>query len=92
MSEISDWRSRGGDLDYHNLKCPKCGNTERFIEFAKRTTRQLFSVSAEPDTEPDWDLFETVDNEEAEPDQIWCANCDKRCDEIVVWDSEEGYR
>ena len=64
--------------DYEKLKCPKCGNTTNFIEFALRDTKQPFIVGK--DGTINWDSSDTLDD--SWPTEIWCGVCE---DTWVVW-------
>lgn len=69
--------------DYYKLKCPKCGNTSDFVEFAQRETKQRFEVKANG---VDWEAFEALDD--VHPDEIVCGICYHR-EMVQVWKSVE---
>lgn len=55
--------------DYLKLKCPQCGNTEEFLEFADAATEQRFTVK---DGKIDWSVTELLD-EPNQPDIVICG-------------------
>jgi len=77
----------GTEPDHNTLRCPKCGNTTDFREFALRETAQPFTLAPMWDKaklqrvrEPDWDTYEVVDNGTDWPQVIQCDKC-----EAEVW-------
>lgn len=74
----------GTPPDYTKLKCPKCGNTDSFLEYAFRPTSQRFNMGEKGNrgrtTEPNWQEFDWSDDVFVE--QISCGECE---DATVVW-------
>jgi hypothetical protein len=82
-----------GRPDYATLECPRCGNTEDFIEYAYRATTQRFhkAPKSEIDTEPDWLAFDYGDD--VFPETIACEAVDDETGEPctqAVWNWKDG--
>jgi len=73
---------QSGFPDYKKLKCPKCGNTTSFVEFAMRETKQPFTVDPEKD-EPDWEVFDFIDDSPY-PEEVVCGKCFEE-ELVTVW-------
>ncbi len=79
-----------GNPDYHKLKCPKCGNTTDFIEFAMRETKQRLTVRprshAVGEDCVEWEQFDMLDT--VEPEELVCGKCfDEEL--VTVWKAAE---
>jgi predicted nucleic-acid-binding Zn-ribbon protein len=72
-------RGKSPNPDYAALKCPKCGNTGRFREYALTETEQPFFLRC---GEPDFQVSEIVDSPN-DPQEIRCSDCD-----TIVWSKE----
>jgi hypothetical protein len=79
-----------GQPDYATLKCPKCGNTEDFVEYAFRPTYQRFHKGG-IDTEPDWQAFDYGDD--VFPETIVCEAVNEATGDPctqAVWNWKDG--
>lgn len=81
-------------LNYHHLKCPRCGNRETFEERANRLTSQRFTVNPNtPDQDPEWDVWDAMSGGARDPKVIICTACQKHGSPagVIAWDDKGGY-